>query len=91
MKSEARWTATWTDELLPEVADEVFERLRPLWQRDDDVDEDVARVQTLAFHLHQRAEGPEERHLGEGLRTFGLEHQLIHGSSVPLCPGQSWR
>lgn len=79
------------DEWLPEVADEVPKRLRPLWQRYDDVDENAVHVQTLALHFHQGAEGPEEQQLSEDLWAVTLKHQLIHSSSVPLCTGQPWR
>lgn len=73
---------------LPEVVDELSERVRPLRQWYDDVDEHAARIHALALHLHHGAERPEEHELHEVLRVVALKHQLVHCSSVPLCACQ---
>lgn len=72
----------------PEVADELLERLHPLGQRDDNVDDDAVGVHTLTPHLHHGTEGPEEDELGEALRTVAFKQQLIDAASVPFCASQ---
>lgn len=77
-------------EMIPEVADKLLECVRPLRQRDDDVDEDAVCVYTLALHLHHRTEGPEESKLGEVPRAVTFKHQVVHSPSVPLRTGPPW-
>lgn len=74
----------------PEVFDELPERLCPLGQRYDDVDEDAAHVHALALNLHHGTERPEEHELREAPRAVFSKHQLIYSPPVPLCARQPW-
>lgn len=74
----------------PEVFDEVPERVCPLGQRYDDIDEDAAHVHALALDLHHGPERPEERELRESPRAVFFKRQLIDCSPVPLCASQPW-
>lgn len=74
--------------MIPEVVDEPPECVRPLGKRYDDVDERAARVHALALHLHHGTKGSEEHELCEVPRTVAFKHQLVNGSSVPLCTSQ---
>lgn len=74
--------------MIPEVVDELPKCVRPLGKRHNDVDEDAACVQTLALHLQNGTERPEEHELSEVPRAVAFKHQLVDGSSVPLRTSQ---
>lgn len=74
--------------MLPEVFDELFERVYPLRQRYDDVDDDALRVHNFTLHFHHGAKRPEEYKLREVPWTVTFKRQLVNASSVPLCASQ---
>lgn len=65
---------------------ELFELVRALGQRDDDVDGDAGRVHPLVFHLHQRAERTEEDQSAELAGGLPSEGQLVQRPFVLLRP-----
>lgn len=75
----------------PEVVHELLELVGAAGQRHDDVDQDVARVHPLVFHLHQRPEGAEEDQAPELVAGLAPEGQLVQRPLVLLCAGDAWR
>lgn len=74
--------------MIPEVVHELPECVRPLGKRYDDVDQHAVCVYALALNLHHRTEWPEEHELCEVPWAVSFKHQLVNGSSVPLCTSQ---
>lgn len=68
---------------------ELFELVRAPGQWDNDVDGDIGCVNSLVFHLHEWPKRPKQNKASEFVALVSSESQLIQGSLVLLCSGDT--